>query len=157
MPATTDATGRSVHIAGFLNRLDGGLPEWDPGGVVLTRVDATHWRVTLTGNEYTQIEYKYALGDWEYVEKDAALRRDRQPPADAGVRRERHADGERHRPELAQRRALRELGGDAGRRARRNRPAYRLPPERRARERLPARHLVGARGAGAALLAARRP
>ena len=32
VPATTDATGRSVYIAGFLDRLDGGLPEWDPAG-----------------------------------------------------------------------------------------------------------------------------
>jgi len=60
VPATTDATGRSVYIAGFLDRLDGGLPQWNPGGVVLTRVDATHWTITLTGTETTQIEYKYA-------------------------------------------------------------------------------------------------
>jgi hypothetical protein len=33
VPATTDATGRSVYIAGFLDRLDGGLPQWNPGGV----------------------------------------------------------------------------------------------------------------------------
>jgi hypothetical protein len=72
VPATTDATGRSVYIAGFLNRLDGNLPEWDPAGVVLTRVDATHWAITLTGREGTQLEYKYVLGAWEYVEKDAA-------------------------------------------------------------------------------------
>ena len=72
VPATTDATGRSVYIAGFLDRLDGGLPQWDPGGVVLTRVDATHWTITLTGQESTQIEYKYTLGDWEHVEKDGA-------------------------------------------------------------------------------------
>jgi hypothetical protein len=72
VPATTDATGRSVYIAGFLNRLDGGLPEWNPGGVVLTRVDATHWTITLTGKETVQIEYKYTLGDWDHVEKDAS-------------------------------------------------------------------------------------
>jgi hypothetical protein len=71
VPATTDATGRSVYIAGTLDRLDGGLPQWDPGGVVLTQVDATHWTITLTGFETTQIEYKYTLGDWEHVEKDA--------------------------------------------------------------------------------------
>jgi len=70
VPATTDATGRSVHIAGSLNRLDGGLPEWNPGGTVLTRMDATHWTITLTGKESTAIEYKYALGSWDYVEKD---------------------------------------------------------------------------------------
>jgi glycosidase len=72
VPATTDATGRDVRIAGTLQRLDGGLPEWDPGGVELTRVDATHWTVTLSGKESTQIAYKYTLGDWEHVEKDAS-------------------------------------------------------------------------------------
>jgi len=72
VPSTTDATGRSVYIAGFLDRLDGGLPQWNPGGVVLTQVDATTWTITLTGKEATQIEYKYALGDWDHVEKDGA-------------------------------------------------------------------------------------
>jgi glycosidase/fibronectin type 3 domain-containing protein len=70
VPATTDATGRSVHIAGFLDRLDGGYPQWDPGAVALTRVDATHWTITFTGKENTPIEYKYTLGDWDHVEKD---------------------------------------------------------------------------------------
>jgi hypothetical protein len=72
VPATTDGTGRSVYIAGTLSRLNGGLPDWNPGGVVLTRVDSTHWTITLTGNETTQIEYKYALGSWDYVEKGAS-------------------------------------------------------------------------------------
>jgi hypothetical protein len=72
VPATTDATGRSVYIAGQLNRLDGNLPEWNPGGVALTRVDATTWTITLTGNEGTAIAYKFTLGDWEHVEKGAA-------------------------------------------------------------------------------------
>ncbi|MBK9926920.1 MAG: alpha-amylase [Anaerolineales bacterium] len=70
VPASTDGTGRSAYIAGFLDRLDGGLPQWDPSGVVLTHVDATHWTITLTGKESTQIEYKYALGSWDFVEKD---------------------------------------------------------------------------------------
>ena len=72
VPATTDATARSVYIAGFLDRLDGGLPQWNPGGVALTRVDATHWTITLTGKEAVQLEYKYALGSWDYVEKDSS-------------------------------------------------------------------------------------
>ena len=72
VPATTDATGKTMTIAGFLDRLDGGLPQWDPAGVKLTRIDATHWTVTLTGKESTQIEYKYALGTWDYGEKDGA-------------------------------------------------------------------------------------
>jgi hypothetical protein len=44
----------------------------EPGGQVLTRIDATHWQVTLHGLEGTQLEYKYTLGDWEHVEKDGA-------------------------------------------------------------------------------------
>ena len=72
VPAATDGTGRQVNIAGFLDRLDGGHPQWDPGGTQLTRVDATHWTITFTGLESTQLEYKYALGSWDYVEKDGA-------------------------------------------------------------------------------------
>ena len=71
VPATTDATGRLANIAGFLDRLDGSHPQWDPGGTALTRVDATQWTITFTGDEGTQLEYKYALGSWDYVEKDA--------------------------------------------------------------------------------------
>ena len=72
VPATTDP--RSVHIAGFLDRLDGGLPQWDPGAAAarLTRVDATHWTITFTGKEGVQLEYKYALGSWDFVEKDGS-------------------------------------------------------------------------------------
>ena len=70
VPATTDATGRSVHIAGFLDRLDGNFPQWDPSATALARVDATHWRIQFTGKEGTQLEYKYTLGDWDHVEKD---------------------------------------------------------------------------------------
>ena len=70
VPASTDGTGRIVHIAGTLDRLDGGLPQWDPSAVALTRVDATTWTIQLTGREGTQIEYKYALGSWDFVEKD---------------------------------------------------------------------------------------
>ncbi len=72
VPSSTDATGRTVHIAGTLSRLQGGLPDWDPGAVVLTRDDATHWHITLHGYEGTQLEYKYTLGDWDHVEKSAS-------------------------------------------------------------------------------------
>ena len=63
---------RGFLRCGLLDRLDGGLPQWNPGGVVLTRVDAMHWTITLTGKESTYIEYKYTLGDWDHVEKDAS-------------------------------------------------------------------------------------
>jgi glycosidase len=72
VPASTDSTGRSVYVAGTLDRLDGGFPQWNPGAVVLTRVDGTHWRIAFTGTEATQLEYKYTLGDFEHVEKGTA-------------------------------------------------------------------------------------
>lgn len=72
VPATTDATGFSVHIAGTLDRLNGNLPLWNPGGIVLARIDATHWTITLSGREGVQLQYKYALGSWDSVEKDSA-------------------------------------------------------------------------------------
>jgi glycosidase len=72
VPASTDATGRAVHIAGTLSRLQDGLPEWDPAATSLTRVDATHWRFVAHGYEGTQLEYKFTLGDWDHVEKDTA-------------------------------------------------------------------------------------
>jgi hypothetical protein len=72
VPATTDATGRQVYVAGTLSRLDGGLPDWNPGGVVMRRTDGTHWTITLSGVEGTQVEYKYTLGDWDHVEKDGS-------------------------------------------------------------------------------------
>ena len=71
VPATTDAQNRAVHIAGFIDRLDGNNPQWDPAGGTLTRLDSTHWAVTFTGKEGTQLEYKYTLGDWDHVEKGA--------------------------------------------------------------------------------------
>jgi fibronectin type 3 domain-containing protein len=64
--------GSTVYIAGLLDRLDGGLPQWDPGGVSLTQDGPTSWSITLTGAESTQIAYKYTLGTWETVEKDAS-------------------------------------------------------------------------------------
>jgi glycosidase/fibronectin type 3 domain-containing protein len=70
VPASTPPNA-TVYIAGTLNRLDPAGPEWNPGGQALTKVDATHWRVTLRGLEATQLEYKYTLGDWDHVEKDA--------------------------------------------------------------------------------------
>jgi len=40
--------------------------------VVLTRVDPAHWTIILTGKETTQLEYKFTLGSWDFVEKDGA-------------------------------------------------------------------------------------
>jgi hypothetical protein len=69
VPATTDATGRAVHLAGELNLLNPAWPAWDPGAVQMTQVDATHWTISFTVVEETIAQYKYALGSWDFVEK----------------------------------------------------------------------------------------
>lgn len=71
VPSTTPS-GAIVYIAGSLDLLDGGLPNWNPGGVALTQIDANTWTVAFTGKEGTQIEYKYTLGSWSNVEKGAS-------------------------------------------------------------------------------------
>jgi glycosidase len=61
-----------VHVAGSFGDLDPSYPTWDPSGLPMTQVDATHWTITVTGLESTPLQYKYVLGDWNYVEKGAA-------------------------------------------------------------------------------------
>ncbi len=72
VPSYTAASGKSVYIAGSLSLLNGGYPDWNPGAAVMTQVDSTHWTIQFTGNETVQIQYKYTLGSWDYVEKDNA-------------------------------------------------------------------------------------
>jgi glucoamylase len=72
VPASTDGTGRAVFLAGELNKLDPPLSLWNPGGLELNRVDATHWTVTVPGDAGTTIAYKYVLGDWAFVEKGSS-------------------------------------------------------------------------------------
>ena len=129
VPATTDATGRSVYIAGFLDRLDGGLPQWDPGGVFADprRRDALVDNVDRQGGR--PVEYKYTLGDWEHVEKDrpaCAEVGNRQLTLSYGATG--HAGRQRHGRQLEQRGALRELNGVRRRGRRLSRPARRARP-----------------------------
>ncbi|MEA2027130.1 MAG: CBM20 domain-containing protein, partial [Chloroflexota bacterium] len=49
----------------------GGFQGWDPGGDSMTRVDDTTWAITLEFEDATELEYKYARGSWDAVEKDA--------------------------------------------------------------------------------------
>ena len=49
----------------------GGFQGWNPGGDPMTRVDETTWSITLPFEDATGLEYKYARGSWEAVEKDA--------------------------------------------------------------------------------------
>ncbi|MGB2571934.1 S8 family serine peptidase [Micromonospora citrea] len=62
---------RGVHLAGTLSRLGAGLPDWDPAGQRMRRVDPPTgpYRVVLTVPAGTELEYKYTLGDWTHVEQ----------------------------------------------------------------------------------------
>jgi hypothetical protein len=65
----SDAT---VYIAGNLSALGGGLPDWNPGAVALTKVGDYKWTITLDGPAATNLEYRYTLGTWDFVEKGAS-------------------------------------------------------------------------------------
>ncbi|MBZ0277497.1 MAG: hypothetical protein K8I60_15230, partial [Anaerolineae bacterium] len=60
-------TAPPVYIAGDF--AGNGYPTWDPAGIPMTQVDATHWTVTLDLLEGSSIEYKYVRADWAGVEK----------------------------------------------------------------------------------------
>lgn len=69
VPEGTSKYRRSVYLAGTLQNLDKRMPEWDPRGQEMKKVDKSHWTITLTGPADAQIEYKYTLGSWDHVEK----------------------------------------------------------------------------------------
>lgn len=45
------------------------LPFWDPAGIPMEQIDDQHWTVTLEIPEGTKLQYKYARGTWDAVEK----------------------------------------------------------------------------------------
>lgn len=65
VPEGTQGQG-AVYIAG---NLGADYPNWDPAGLALEEVDATHWQIVLDIPEGSNLEYKYARGSWEAVEK----------------------------------------------------------------------------------------
>ncbi|HEX6289917.1 MAG TPA: alpha-amylase family glycosyl hydrolase [Herpetosiphonaceae bacterium] len=68
VPAGTPAD-RTVYIVGNQPQ----ICNWcNPHTVALTKGADGKWRVTLTFTEGTEVEYKYTLGSWDFVEKDAS-------------------------------------------------------------------------------------
>ncbi len=63
VPSNTPAD-ESVTIAGDFQG-------WDPGATPMTRQADGSWAITLSFPEGTALQYKYARGSWEAVEKDA--------------------------------------------------------------------------------------
>jgi len=61
-----DYTPGTVYIVGSIP----GQPEWNPGSQALTKVDDSTFTVTLNILDGSAIEYKYARGSWDTVEKE---------------------------------------------------------------------------------------
>jgi glycosidase len=65
VPAGTPGT---VYVAGSF---PAPYPQWTPDGIALTQVSPTQWSTTLTLLDGTQLQYKFARGEWDRVEKGA--------------------------------------------------------------------------------------
>ena len=70
VPDSTPPTAR-VYLAGTLSVLDSQLTDWEPDGVEMTHVDGARWTTKLTGPGGAKLEYKFTLGEFAFVEKDA--------------------------------------------------------------------------------------
>ena len=62
VPDDTPA-GDTVFIAGDFQG-------WNPGATPMTKVDATHWTISLPFEDGQHPQYKYVRGTWDAVEKD---------------------------------------------------------------------------------------
>ncbi|WKV08348.1 alpha amylase N-terminal ig-like domain-containing protein [Thermoanaerobacterium sp. CMT5567-10] len=60
-----DYTPDAVNLAGTFPNIN-----WDPSSQQMKKVNDNTYSITLTLDEGTQIEYKYARGSWDKVEKD---------------------------------------------------------------------------------------
>jgi hypothetical protein len=69
VPSTTPA-GSTVYIAGDFGSASG-YPTWDPAGLPMTWTSSSAATITLHILDGTNIQYKYTLGSWDYVEKSA--------------------------------------------------------------------------------------
>jgi glycosidase len=70
VPDFTDST-YPVHIVGSFGVA--GFPDWDPGAqsMAMTETSPNVWEITLSILDGTQLEYKFARGSWDRVEKQA--------------------------------------------------------------------------------------
>jgi hypothetical protein len=67
VPDYTKEGEGDLYIAGDFGTDD--LAFWDPAGIVMQQVDDQHWTVTLDIPEGNKLQYKYARGTWNAVEK----------------------------------------------------------------------------------------
>jgi glucoamylase len=72
VPVNTDASGKTVYLAGNLSALGYGQPDWASNGIPMRRVSADRWTATVYAAAGTTLSYKYDLGgSWNNVEESA--------------------------------------------------------------------------------------
>lgn len=72
VPETTARMKKNVYLAGNFSQFNNKMGDWDAGGQKMKKVDATHYTLTVKIPQNTTVEYKYTLGGWEQVERDAS-------------------------------------------------------------------------------------
>ncbi len=79
VPDNTNGLQRGVFLSGSFHQLSPNLPDWDPRGLPMRKIDDRHWSITLMSQELTSgsmlIEYQYTLGDKKHVEQNGAHER----------------------------------------------------------------------------------
>ncbi|MDH6115273.1 glucoamylase [Kitasatospora sp. MAP12-15] len=71
VPANTPSTA-TVHLSGDFSALGTGMAaanDWNAALYPMTKVDATHWTLTVTSVPGATLQYKYTLGSWSNVEE----------------------------------------------------------------------------------------
>jgi glucoamylase len=70
-PSSTPS-GATVYISGSYSALGTGMAsgnDWNAALYPMTKVDATHWTITVTSTPGVTLQYKYTLGTWTSVEE----------------------------------------------------------------------------------------
>ena len=73
VPVNTAASGDGVYLDGDFSVLGQGGGDWAASGLAMTKVDDTHYTLTVSASSAAGLQYKYVLGaSWNNVEETAA-------------------------------------------------------------------------------------
>ena len=73
VPVNTAASGDGVYLDGDFSVLGDGGSDWAASGLAMTKVDDTHYTLTVPATSATSLQYKYVLGaSWNNVEETAS-------------------------------------------------------------------------------------
>ncbi|MBR7834811.1 fibronectin type III domain-containing protein [Actinospica durhamensis] len=73
VPVNTAASGDGVYLDGDFSVLGQGGSDWAASGLAMTKVDDTHYTLTVSASSAASLQYKYVLGaSWNNVEETAS-------------------------------------------------------------------------------------